>query len=202
MSRITFEQLQINLNTFQLQIDSSLASDCFQRVKSGGDLLVLTEENESVLVSLLSGFVERLQVPADDDAPRVLIVCPTKELCLLIEDLWLKVSKRTEMVHTLTYEDRDKIKQRNALFDGADVVIGTPKRVNELYFRNGINVNLLKFFLVFDAENCVKNSSVLHISRMCESFPKCQKIIISSSFTNRTEKLADEILTNPLEIKA
>lgn len=198
MSYIKFEQLQENLLKFDLHIETNKQISCLKRIKSGGDLLIIDSNKKSILTALLVGIVEKIQTPADDDAPRILIVAPNREACLEIEDLWVKISKRTEMIHTMTYEEGDKVKQRLSLFNGADLVIGSPKRVNELYFQNGINVNHLKYFLVIDSEMCIKNSSILHIARMCDSFPKCQRIIYNNGLLKYTERLVGSILTNPM----
>ncbi len=200
MPKIKFEQLIENLTLNQISLETEIQSFCFSKVKSGGDNLVLSSKAEDVLISVLSGIVEVLQTPADDDAPRILIVAPTKEACLWIESMWLKISKRTQMIHTLVFEQGDKVKQRIALFNGADIVIGTPKRLNDMYFQNGLNINKLKYFVVFDAEKCVKASSIIHIARMTDSFPKCQKWIIDSIEGKNTLKLAESILENPTEI--
>jgi len=200
MPKIKFEQLIENLTLNQISLETEIQSFCFSKVKSGGDNLVLTSKAEDVLISVLSGLVEVLQTPADDDAPRILIVAPTKEVCLWIESMWLKISKRTQMIHTLVFEQGDKVKQRIALFNGADIVIGTPKRLNEMYFQNGLNINKLKYFVVFEAEKCVKASSIIHIARMTDSFPKCQKWIIDNIEGKNTLKLAESILENPTEL--
>ena len=200
MPKIKFEQLIENLTLNQISLDTEIQSFCFSKVKSGGDTLVLTSKAEDALVSILAGIVEVLQTPADDDAPRILIVAPSKDSCLLIESIWLKISKRTQMIHTLVFEQGDKVKQRIALFNGADIVIGTPKRLNDMYFQNGLNINKLKYFIVFEAEKCVKASSIIHIARMTDSFPKCQKWIIDSIEGKNTLKLAESILENPTEV--
>lgn len=200
MPKIKFEQLIENLTLNQISLETEIQSFCFSKVKSGGDNLVLTSKAEDVLISVLAGMVEVLQTPADDDAPRILIVAPTKEVCLWIESMWLKISKRTQMIHTLVFEQGDKVKQRIALFNGADIVIGTPKRLNDMYFQNGLNINKLKYFVVFEAEKCVKASSIIHIARMTDSFPKCQKWIIDSIEGKYTLKLAESILENPTEV--
>jgi ATP-dependent RNA helicase RhlE len=200
MPKIKFEQLIENLTLNQISLETEIQSFCFSKVKSGGDNLVLTSKAEDVLISVLAGMVEVLQKPADDDAPRMLIVAPNKDVCLWIESMWLKISKRTQMIHTLVFEQGDKVKQRIALFNGADIVIGTPKRLNEMYFQNGLNINKLKYFVVFEAEKCVKASSIIHIARMTDSFPKCQKWIIDSIEGKNTVKLAENILENPTEV--
>lgn len=200
MPKIKFEQLLENLTLNQISIESEIQSFCFSKVKSGGDVYALSSNTENTLISILAGMVEVLQTPAEDDAPRILIVAPNKEVCLWIESMWLKISKRTQMIHTLIFEQGDKVKQRIALFNGADIVIGTPKRLNEMYFQNGLNINKLKYFIVFEAEKCVKASSVIHIARMTDSFPKCQKWIIDSIEGRNTLKLTENILENPAEI--
>ena len=200
MPKIKFEQLIENLTINQLSLETEIQSFCFSKVKSGGDTLVLTSKTQETIISILAGIVEVLQTPADDDAPRILIVAPSKEICLEIESLWLKISKRTQMIHTLVFEQGDKVKQRIALFNGADIVIGTPKRLNEMYFQNGLNINKLKYFIVFEAEKCVKASSVIHIARMTDSFPKCQKWIVDSVEGKNTLKLTDEILENATNV--
>jgi superfamily II DNA/RNA helicase len=200
MPKIKFEQLIENLTLNQISLETEIQSFCFSKVKSGGDVIALSTDTENTLISVLAGMVEVLQIPAEDDAPRILIVAPSKDICLWIESMWLKISKRTQMIHTLVFEQGDKVKQRIALFNGADIVIGTPKRLNEMYFQNGLNINKLKYFIVFEAEKCVKASSVIHIARMTDSFPKCQKWIIDSVEGKNTIKLAENILENPTEI--
>lgn len=200
MSKIKFEQLIENLSLNQISLDTEIQSFCFSKVKSGGDTFVLTSKAEDILISVMAGIVEILQTPADDDAPRILIVAPNKDICLWIESMWLKISKRTQMIHTLVFEQGDKVKQRIALFNGADIVIGTPKRLNEMYFQNGLNINKLKYFIVFEAEKCVKASSVIHIARMTDSFPKCQKWIIDNIEGKNTLKLVENILDIPYEV--
>jgi len=103
MSKIKFEQLIENLTLNQISLETEIQSFCFSKVKSGGDTFVLTSQLEDILISVLAGIVEVLQTPADDDAPRILIVAPSKDVCLQIESLWLKISKRTQMIHTLVF---------------------------------------------------------------------------------------------------
>lgn len=200
MSKIKFEQLIENLTLNQISLETEIQTFCFSKVKSGGDTFVLTSQLEDILISVLAGIVEVLQTPADDDAPRILIVAPSKDVCLQIESLWLKISKRTQMIHTLVFEQGDKVKQRIALFNGADIVIGTPKRLNDMYFQNGLNINKLKYFIVYEAEKCVKASSIIHIARMTDSFPKCQKWIIDNIEGKNTLKLVENILDVPFEV--
>lgn len=197
MSHFVFEKLVNNIKDNQFSFDTKHQLQCLHKIKAGGDFICVTADLISISQAIIAAFIEKEQTPADDDAPRFLIMAPEKETALLIEEIWMKLSRRTEIIHTVTHEKGDKVKQRNALFQGADVVIGTPKRMNELYFQNGININKLKYFLMIDADKCVRASSIGYISRMIESFPKCQKMVISKVMEKNTEKISELILSNP-----
>jgi len=202
MDFILFDQLKENLTLNKFNLDQPFQVESFKKIKSGGDFVVLHENLEEKLLALFSGILEKNQTPADDDAPRILVILPTDNEALIAEQIWIKLAKRTEIIHTLTTEKGNKIKQRTALYNGADIVFGTPKRSNELYFQNGINVNHLKFFILINANQCVKNSSIGHITRMCDSFPKCQKIITDIELFANTEKMIDKILIQPTIIES
>jgi ATP-dependent RNA helicase RhlE len=202
MDFILFDQLKENLTLNKFNLDKQYQLESFKKIKSGGDFVVLDSNLEETLIAIFSGILEKTKSPADDDAPRILVILPSESEVLIAEQIWVKLSKRTEIIHTLTTEKGNKIKQRLALFNGADIVLGTPKRSNELYFQNGINVNHLKYFLLINANKCVKNSSIGQISRMCDSFPKCQKIIVDTEIFPNTEKIIDKILTHPIFIES
>jgi uncharacterized protein YifE (UPF0438 family) len=139
MDFILFDQLKENLTLNKFNLDKQYQLESFKKIKSGGDFVVLDSNLEETLIAIFSGILEKTKSPADDDAPRILVILPSENEVLIAEQIWVKLSKRTEIIHTLTTEKGNKIKQRLALFNGADIVLGTPKRSNELYFQNGIN---------------------------------------------------------------
>ena len=59
--------------------------------------------------SLIPGILEKTKSPADDDAPRILVILPSENEVLIAEQIWIKLSKRTEIIHTLTTEKGNKI---------------------------------------------------------------------------------------------
>ena len=87
----------------------------------------------------------------------------------------------------------NKLQQRNDIFDGTEIIIGTPRRLQELYIQNGYNVSKLKLFILDDAIEIFKGGYKTQVSRIAESLPKCQHILASQSFS---DKRIEEYLDN------
>jgi superfamily II DNA/RNA helicase len=63
-------------------------------------------------------------------------------------------------------------------------VVGTAKRIYDLYIQNGINMGKLKLFVLDDAETMLKESTIAQMRRIADSLPKCQRIIFSNSVSS------------------
>lgn len=65
MSLLKFDQLLENIEKFQFTVDTELQVACCKRIKSGGDVLILSEDKKQVIVALIAGMLEIIQTPAD-----------------------------------------------------------------------------------------------------------------------------------------
>jgi superfamily II DNA/RNA helicase len=86
-------------------------------------------------------------------------------------------------------EKGNKVKQRNDLYDGTEIIVGTSRRVCEMYFQNGFNISKLKLFVVLKLDEQVKYGWLGFIGRIAESLPKCKQVLFLTSFD-------DERITN------
>jgi ATP-dependent RNA helicase RhlE len=83
--------------------------------------------------------------------------------------------------------------QRNDLFDGTEIIVGTPKRLYELYLQNGYNVSKMKLFVLDDAIELFKGGFKMQIGRLADSLPKCQHLLFSTTFKDyRIEEYLEE----------
>jgi superfamily II DNA/RNA helicase len=103
----------------------------------------------------------------------------------------------------LAHDRGNKLQQRNDIFDGTEIIVGTPKRLQELYIQNGYNVSKLKLFVLDDAIELFKGGYKTQISRIAESLPKCQYLMASQSFSDkRIEEFLDLFVPVSLHIEA
>ena len=67
---------------------------------------------------------------------------------------------------------------------GCDIVIGTAKRLNEIYLANGLNSRDLLIYGIDNAEKIVKAEVVIQLDKLTDRMPKCQHILIIPEFSN------------------
>jgi superfamily II DNA/RNA helicase len=138
------------------------------------------EEYESFIPQILLDFVPQ----PEEGSPRAIVVCKDDETAKRIHELASKDLKKYDLTLDLIIEKGNKLKQRNDLFDGTEIIIGTPKRLCELYFQNGFNIGKLKLFLILEMDDQMRSGYRGFISRIAESLPKCRQLI----FTRNTEE--------------
>jgi superfamily II DNA/RNA helicase len=72
------------------------------------------------------------------------------------------------------------------------VVIGTAKRLNQIYSLYALNLTGLKIFAIDDADQVIKSINYLQIDRLAESIPKAQKIVFTTQMTDWISRFSAE----------
>lgn len=200
-----FEKLNLHFEeTFPsagIEKPNELQEKVLQRVKQGGDLLVIAGKSSGKSIAAAIAALEK--VPEQlEGSPRAVIICSTSEQAKITAAFIVKVSRRKEIYVELAHDKGNMIEQRNHIFEGADIVVGTAKRIYDLYIQNGINMGKLKLFVLDDAETMLKESTIAQMRRIADSLPKCQRIIFANSISSKLEKVMEDLMLNPLEIQA
>jgi len=172
----------------------------FSKIMGGQDLIIAAEEGAGKSTLIVLAVLNKLKA-AYQEAPRALIMLPTKDKVLEMEEkfrfLGLNLDLRVEIVH-----DRDDIEeQREKLREGVDVVIGTHDRILALSIRSGINFSQIKMFIVDDLHQIIKLNKQVIIKNLTESISKCQYILTTTAITEKVEILSEHLMNNPTYIE-
>lgn len=191
------EVLQKSMTLAGLDQPTEIQNLCFTKYKQGGDFIAIAPQGSGKSTSIVTGVIQRLQKATEDDAPRAIIYVATKEKALEMEALFLKLARRTDLRVVVVYDKGIKVRQRIDLYLGSDIVIGTPKRIQEMYHQNGINIANVKMYIIDDAEEIMKQGFHPQINRIYESIARCQTIIYANYFEERMNKAIPIITKNP-----
>lgn len=172
----------------------------FSRIMGGQDLIIAAEEGAGKSTLIVLAVLNKLKA-AYQEAPRALIMLPTKDKVLEMEEkfrfLGINLDLRVIAVH-----DRDDIEeQREKLREGVDVVIGTHDRILALSIRSGINFTQLKMFIVDDLHQIIKLNKQVIIKNLTESINRCQYILTTTEITEKVEILSEHFMNNPTYIE-
>ncbi len=163
------------------------------KIKSGADLLCLGGDKSGRTTSIVIGVIQRL-TSAFEDVPRALIVVPDEEHAIAMKEQFDILGKNTDLRVFPAFEKQDINKLRDTIYVGSDVVIGSAKRLNELYSHSGLNLNNLKMFVVDDADIIMRHETMAQMDRLGDCIPKAQHIIYASKMTERIERFANKYM--------
>ncbi len=190
------ERLEGTLSELQLAPLREEETVLLSKSKQGGDLLLCSREN------LLNGIVLTAiqKVPESlEGSPRVLVVTARPEKAFEMYKLALDLLKRTEVDPEHAHDTGNQIEQRNDIFEGAEMIFGNLRRVYDLYIQNGINMNLLQLVILDDLDEMLRHGNAGQLNRLLESFPKCQRMAITTQLTPKVESILPDFLVNPEE---
>ncbi|MDX2173795.1 MAG: DEAD/DEAH box helicase [Bacteroidota bacterium] len=173
-----------------------LQQKCISKINSGADIIAIAPEGtgKSTLINMCA--IHKLQY-AIEDVPRAIIIVSNKEKAIAMKEQFDTFSKETDLRSVCVFEEGKIDAQSIEVYEGTDVVIGTAKRVYELYFNHSLNLNKLKLFIIDDAEQIIKNAWQSPIDRIGESLPKCQHLIFTNDFNPKIEKLVSKFMVAP-----
>jgi superfamily II DNA/RNA helicase len=146
--------------------------------------------------------LQRLEIPGDG-TPQVLVVVPTRELCVQVAND-LKGASKHLLVNTLAiYGGRPYESQIDALRKGVDVVIGTPGRLLDLAERGALVLGKIRGLVLDEADEMLDLGFLPDIERILRMVPeKRQTMLFSATMPGPIITLARTFLTRPTHIRA
>ena len=114
-----------------------------------------------------------------------------------MEAIFARLGRRMDLITEIIHDKGHKVQQRNALYTGADIVIGTAKRLYEMYIANGLNLSKIKMLIIDDSDAILKAGLQTQILRLVESISKCQYIMINDEYTDRMKKSSELFMFQP-----
>ncbi len=166
---------------------------CIPKIKSGRDLLCLAGEQSGKSTAIVVSVLQRLKASLDDN-PRAIIVVADALKAHALKDEFERLGQYTDLRVYTACEDERIDNQKDRIYMGSDVVIGTAKRLNEIYSLYALNLSVVKIYAIDDAELVIKSINYPQIDRLSESISKGQRVVFASHLTDWIERFADEFM--------
>lgn len=173
----------------------------YKKIKSGINIYAVGPKGIGKTTAFIISVLNKLNYESYDDAPRAIILVKDKEAALELEEAFKVFTRGSDLRIYSAYEEMRIEIQREAIYIGVDIVIVTPKRLSKLYFQNGINLKLLQFFIIEDAEFLSKVNFTTEIIRLSESISKCQYLIFTTQMDRKLEIFKDHFMKNSITVK-
>lgn len=141
----------------------------------------------------------------DPRAPRkvkALILTPTRELAIQINESFEAYGRHTGLRHAVIFGGVSQNQQVEALRRGVDIVIATPGRLMDLFNQRFISFQDISIFTLDEADRMLDMGFIMDVRRIVAKLPmKRQTLFFSATMPPEIQKLANTILQNPVKVE-
>ena len=133
---------------------------------------------------------------------RALVVSPTRELALQIEEDFKTYSKYTNLRTAVVYGGISIEPQKDILKKGVDILIATPGRLLDLHKQEIVNLNHIETLVLDEADLMLDMGFIDDVKKIERICPESKQILLfSATMPYKVVQLANTILNNPEKIE-
>jgi len=135
-------------------------------------------------------------------AARALILAPTRELAVQIEESLRTYGRKLRMRIVLVLGGVPRGKQIRALEGGADIVIATPGRLTDLIGERKVRFDEATHLVLDEADRMLDMGFVRDVKKIAAGMPKSrQTVLFSATMPKEIEALAADLLNDPAKVE-
>lgn len=163
-------------------------------IKSGSNLFCMAPEGSGKTTTLIITTLQKLKCEAVGTAPRAVVLVENKEKALKLQEAFLEYTKHTSLRVYVGYEELHIDIQKSEIFEGIDILISTPKSMNQLFLLNGVSTSQLKLFSIDDADFLVQKSAYAAVISITQSIKKCQYVLYAEKMNPMIQRFESHFM--------
>ncbi len=173
-------------------------------VLQGKDLLGCAQTGTGKTAAFAIPILQLLSASRTPDHKRTiksLIVTPTRELAIQINDSFKAYGRHTGLVSTVIFGGVGQQQQTNSLQRGVDILIATPGRLLDLMSQKYVSLKDIKIFVLDEADRMLDMGFIHDVKKIIHALPeKRQSLFFSATMPPDIIKLSGTILHNPEKV--
>jgi len=191
-------QLKDNIALKGYKIPTPIQDQAIPQILSGLDVIGIantgTGKTGAFLIPLLDKVIK-------DSLQRVLIVTPTRELALQIEEELREFSKNLNIYSTLCIGGTSMWKQKGDLRGRPSFVIGTPGRIKDLIQQQALNLSQFENVVLDEADRMVDIGFIGDIKYFISLLPqKRQSLFFSATIDGKVREVLEAFVKEAVTI--
>ncbi len=192
------EQLKRNVAAKGYKMPTPIQDQAIPHLLKGKDMVGIANTGTGKTAAFLLPMLHKVM---NDKRQRVLILAPTRELALQIEDEFITFGNGLGIRSVLCIGGTNMSLQIRKLKRNHNFIIGTPGRIMDLHKRRLIHLDQFKNVIIDEADRMLDMGFIKDIRFLLEQLPRERHtLFFSATVSKQIEDLIRTFLTNPLKI--
>lgn len=148
-------------------------------IKSGANLFCTAPENSGKTTTLVLTTLHKLKFAEVGATPRAVVLVENKERGAEMYAAFFTYTRYKDIRVYLAEEKLHMDMIKSEIFEGVDILIATPNKLNKILLSAGVNPSQIKLFCIDDAEFLSQKTANNDLMAITESINKCQFVFYS-----------------------
>lgn len=167
---------------------------------SGKDVVGIAETGTGKTLAYLIPILRQLKY-SEQRHPRALVVVPTRELVVQVVNELEKLTKYINVRFLGVYGGVNIKTHKAEVYQGLDVLVGTPGRLHDLYMDGVLRFRDIKKLVIDEVDEMLALGFRMQLNALLELLPvKRQNLLFSATLSNDVATLIDDFLIQPQKI--
>lgn len=182
-----------------------IQEDAIPVVLGNRDMLGLAQTGTGKTAAFSLPIIQQLyqnKVSGRNREIKALILTPTRELAIQINECLDDYTKYTGLRHSVIYGGVKQNAQVTELRKGVDILVATPGRLLDLMNQGFISLKSIRHFVLDEADRMLDMGFIHDIKRLLPKLPKeKQTLLFSATMPSTIAALSRSILHNPAKVE-
>ncbi|MCH4147993.1 MAG: DEAD/DEAH box helicase [Prevotella sp.] len=208
---MTFKELNISepvlkaLNDKGYSTPTPIQQQAIPVASKGQDILGIAQTGTGKTAAFAIPIIEQLKRQPQSKGNRkikALILTPTRELAIQIEESFADYGKYTPLRHAVIFGGVNQAKQVQQIRQGIDILIATPGRLLDLIGQGIIRLDGICHFVLDEADRMLDMGFIHDIRRILPMLPeKKQTMLFSATMPAEITTISKKLLHTPVRIE-
>lgn len=168
----------------------------------GRDILGCAQTGTGKTAAFSIPTIQHLQKRGKSHNIRALILTPTRELAIQIQENVSAYAKYTNIKSTVIFGGVPQKPQERAIRAGIDIMIATPGRLNDLVKQKIVNLSHIEIFILDEADRMLDMGFLNDVKKIITKIPaQKQTLFFSATMPKEIRSLVHTLLHDPITVE-